>query len=483
MAYDPEIFNVDPYYDDYDPSKKFLRILYKPGYAVQARELTQNQTIGQSQIQRFADHVFKDGSIVSESQVFLNDGQFVRVGSLTGYAGVDISDFDGLTATVNGKNTIRVIHTLSGLSGSNKDTGSILFFSEYLNGTTGFALGDTIRSNFNGTEITALVTGGTSTYNYYADAPNTLPAFGDAFIVGVDEGVRYIKGYFVNHDAQTIAPYETIGETANTYRKFNEIDSTIKFDVTDSIVTATDDTSLNDPAFGSYNYAAPGADRYKIDLTLNHIPLSTTGDYVLMNIENGEATYKTNYPEYNVLADTLARRTYDESGNYTVEDFPISVEDITGDSNESQLKVRIGKGKAYIFGYEFTNFGVKSLTAEKARGIRSIESTNRQQIPFVIGNNVSVTINSSMAGQVFDKVNWNSSPLFYLSSGTGGTFDRVGSLRIGKFDAIESPTQIHVYDVRFSTGYTAGSAKRIFYPGYTANNQHIFSFTNNILIQ
>jgi hypothetical protein len=57
MAYDPDVFNVDPYYDDYDDNKKFLRILYKPGYAVQARELTQAQTIAQKQIQRFGDHI------------------------------------------------------------------------------------------------------------------------------------------------------------------------------------------------------------------------------------------------------------------------------------------------------------------------------------------------------------------------------------------------------------------------------------------
>ena len=53
-------FNVDPYYDDFDENKDFHRILYKPGYAVQSRELTQSQTILQDQIKKFGDHVFKD---------------------------------------------------------------------------------------------------------------------------------------------------------------------------------------------------------------------------------------------------------------------------------------------------------------------------------------------------------------------------------------------------------------------------------------
>ena len=55
-------FNVDPYYDDFDENKDFHRILYKPGYAVQSRELTQSQTILQDQIKKFGDHVFKSGS-------------------------------------------------------------------------------------------------------------------------------------------------------------------------------------------------------------------------------------------------------------------------------------------------------------------------------------------------------------------------------------------------------------------------------------
>ena len=58
-------FNVNPYFDDYDAGKKFLRLLFKPGYAVQARELTQVQTLLQNQIQRQGDFVFKNGSLVS----------------------------------------------------------------------------------------------------------------------------------------------------------------------------------------------------------------------------------------------------------------------------------------------------------------------------------------------------------------------------------------------------------------------------------
>ena len=61
MSYDPELFNADPYYDDFSESKKFLRVMFKPGYALLAREVTQLQTILQNQIERFGNHIFEDG--------------------------------------------------------------------------------------------------------------------------------------------------------------------------------------------------------------------------------------------------------------------------------------------------------------------------------------------------------------------------------------------------------------------------------------
>lgn len=62
-------FNVNPYYDDFDETKKFLRLLFKPGYAVQARELTQLQSLLQNQIQRQGNFVFKNGSLVSGGSI------------------------------------------------------------------------------------------------------------------------------------------------------------------------------------------------------------------------------------------------------------------------------------------------------------------------------------------------------------------------------------------------------------------------------
>ena len=51
--------NISPYYDDYDIENQFYKVLFKPAYAVQARELTQLQTILQNQIEQFGDNIFK----------------------------------------------------------------------------------------------------------------------------------------------------------------------------------------------------------------------------------------------------------------------------------------------------------------------------------------------------------------------------------------------------------------------------------------
>ena len=42
--------NASPYYDDFNGDKNFHKVLFKPGVAVQARELTQEQSILRNQI-------------------------------------------------------------------------------------------------------------------------------------------------------------------------------------------------------------------------------------------------------------------------------------------------------------------------------------------------------------------------------------------------------------------------------------------------
>ncbi len=76
--------NVSPYYDDYDAAKNFYRVLFRPGYSIQARELTQLQSILQNQIESLGRRQFKQGDLVIPGEVGLNNKlDYVKLSSVT----------------------------------------------------------------------------------------------------------------------------------------------------------------------------------------------------------------------------------------------------------------------------------------------------------------------------------------------------------------------------------------------------------------
>lgn len=65
----PLSFNVAPFWDDYSEEKNFYRILFRPSVAVQARELTQSQTILQQQITNLGNSIYQHGAMVTPGQI------------------------------------------------------------------------------------------------------------------------------------------------------------------------------------------------------------------------------------------------------------------------------------------------------------------------------------------------------------------------------------------------------------------------------
>ena len=70
-AYDRSIMGNIPYYNDFEEDKKFLQILFKPGFPIQARELSQLQSVLQNQVERFGNHIFKNGSVVMPDELYV----------------------------------------------------------------------------------------------------------------------------------------------------------------------------------------------------------------------------------------------------------------------------------------------------------------------------------------------------------------------------------------------------------------------------
>ena len=105
--------NISPYYDDFESDNNFYKVLFKPGYPVQARELTTLQSILQHQIEDFGSHMFNDGSIVIPGAPTFDD-QFNAVKLNSTQFGTDVSLYvdnligktvegqvSGVTATVD----------------------------------------------------------------------------------------------------------------------------------------------------------------------------------------------------------------------------------------------------------------------------------------------------------------------------------------------------------------------------------------------
>jgi hypothetical protein len=337
-------FNVNPYYDDFDEAKKFLRLLFKPGFAVQARELTQSQTLLQNQIGRFGDHVFKNGSLVTGGELFIHNSTYLKIDNDYSGATVQVSQFNGKTitdATGLKRGEVVVVYDTDAGTGDPKTV-----FVKQISGSA-FVPGDIIRTDEASPIFANVSTSGVGTGQLFS----------------VNEGVFYYDGFFIKNEKQTIAlsKYTTSSNTR------------IGFEVGESIVVYTQDTSLLDPAQDASNFQAPGADRYKIDLVLTSRSLASTDDtqfIELARVENGTLSYALIYPQYAVLEDTLARRTYDESGNYTVRPFKLAIE--TSSANTANLNVILSPGKAYVYGYEFETIAPTTITVNKPRTTDSV---------------------------------------------------------------------------------------------------------------
>jgi len=347
MALDTN-FNVNPYYDDYDEDKKFLRMLFKPGYAVQARELTQLQTILQKQVQRFGNSVYKNGSVVTGGQTFFQNVTYLKLDSTFLGSAVTANNFIDKTLVDDNTNPTKKALVLKAFDADAGTGDPKTLLVKYIYGTE-FAAGDTIKTYETDTVSANIATAG----------------IGTGQIFSVNEGVYYYEGFFVKNDAQTIA----VSKYSNT------ANARVGFEITESTVSYTSDTTLLDPAQDASNYQAPGSDRYKVNLTLSQRSIESTDDtqfLELARIEEGALTKYARFPIYSVLEDTLARRTFDESGNYTVRPFNLTLN--TSAANTANMEVILSPGKAYVYGYEFETVSPTTLIIPKPRETESVVS-------------------------------------------------------------------------------------------------------------
>lgn len=127
-------FNISPYYDDYDEEKNYHRILFRPAVPIQARELTQLQSILQNQVERFGDNIYKQGTII-QGCTFSYDYNYeyikIRDLQVDGQTAIP-SDYLNLYATDLSTNlNAVVVNYTNGLESQDPDTN--LLYVKYLN--------------------------------------------------------------------------------------------------------------------------------------------------------------------------------------------------------------------------------------------------------------------------------------------------------------------------------------------------------------
>ena len=466
--------NVSPYYDDFDKDSNFYKVLFKPGFPVQARELSTLQSILQNQVESFGNHVFKEGSVVIPGNITF-DGEYPSVKINSQHLGIDVlayadeligkkikGETSGITAVVDKYLPISDENGITDLTlfvkykkaGNNNEV-SAFEDGEILNADESFTYGNTVINKGEG--IASLI-------------EKDATAVGSA--ASIEQGVFFIKGSFVDVAADQIV--------LDAYT--NKSNYRVGLIVNETIITSKDDESLYDNAKGFSNYAAPGADRLKIHTVLSKKSLEDVENknfIELLRIEGGQIKKVQKKPVYNVIKDYFAERTFDESGDYIVKKFDVEVKESLNDrlSNggvyfegqsttegntpaEFLMAVSISPGKGYVRGYDIETSDTKVIDIGKPRDTETIESS---PVPFDFGTLLRV---NHVQGTPFFGLTKNTNVVKLQnerrgSSDSAATGTEIGQARVynfgltdSRYEDLSSSWNLYLFDIQTYTTLT-----------------------------
>lgn len=459
----PAESKVYPYYDDFDEDKNFKRILFRPGYAVQARELTQLQTILQNQIERFGQHIFENGSpVIGGDIVWDATRTVIGINLQSTYANtdIDVTKFKDRTIVIATANTeanlqFRVVQTSTG---SNTEPPAI--FGNFL-------IGDE-RDIPNGATIKTK-TDSVNTTIYYANLASSNATSSEATLASLRDSIFFFNGFFIKVPMQTCL--------VNKYEDTGTLNISIGLEFDDSIVTEVSDTSLLDPAQESFNYQAPGAARYKTELVLTTRSLDSvdkTKFVELARVENGVLKKLVKYPVYSEIEEVLARRTYDESGNYTVRPFSLLMNEDTVDP-VNFVSAKLSPGKAYVYGYEFESIAPTDIRVPKALSKANVRdyTLNLNYGNYVIVDGLRGLFDTSRMQQIDMHCVMANSVI--TSSNAAYAQTKIGTARVkdinffsGDYDTGARKYEFYIFDTQFRS-ITSNSNTTVAAAGTTIN--------------
>jgi hypothetical protein len=317
--------NVSPYFDDYNEDKNFHRVLFRPGYAVQARELTQMQTILQNQIERFANRVVHDGKIISGCSAKVAPIGYVKLRDKDAANNrvLLLGDFYEGGAVAN----LQIIGETSGVTAQIVDAkeGSEAAAPNYLSVFVKYTNSGTSKTEKTFADNEQLI------FNYsngsFAVAANTISSdsTGYGLRATVTDGTIYHKGNFIRVEHQgtilekySVTPSKKLG-----------------FETRESLIDSNQDSSLLDNASGSTNYSAPGANRLKMVPTLASRAIDAANNTTFFSIayvEEGSIVKETN-DDLGGVAVTVAERLGEIHGNFATKPFNIRIREHNKETN------------------------------------------------------------------------------------------------------------------------------------------------------
>lgn len=463
--------NVAPYYDDFDPSKNFVKNLYRPGYAVQARELTQGQTQTQHQIDSLGRHLFREGSIVLPGAFTLQtaasrnaiDYVKVRDQDSGGNTISSLESFEG--ETVTGLTSNIKAYIVKTASGSENDSNTKTLMINYL------SVSDSNSSitTFQAGEILVSPTKELVVHN-------TNPT-GKGSMFRIEEGVVFAKGFFLDFPTQ-IAILDRYNDNPTCK---------VGFIVVESIITPGQDSSLLDPALESSNYSAPGAHRLKLFPELTVVdydaPTSSPDFVTLFTVKDGIIQSIFERSQYNIFRDEMAKRTYDESGDYYVNGLGIRIREHLDDGtnggllplsqggNSSFLSIGVEPGLAYVKGYEVGTLTTQYLTTRKAT---AYENVNSQIVSSALGDYFTAnqvtgvwTLDQGEQVDLYDTAQRRLTNKTWSTGGQTGT--KIGTAKIksveyssGTLGTPDGQMDIYLFDIQMLGSNSSSSIRSIY---------------------
>lgn len=299
-----------------------------------------------------------------------------------------------------------------------------------------------------------------------------VSSIGTGYGITVDEGTIYQKGYFsrVSNQLVVVNKYSNTGFTKS-----------VGFNTEESIVTSSADTSLLDNATGTYNYAAPGADRLKLTPILRVLPKdeadANTEFLPIIEFADGRPYIQNLSTVYNVIGAEMAKRTYEESGNYVLNQFLVATKDSqTFAESSSVFKLVVDPGIAYINGYRVNT--VDNYIANVAKGI---DTANNSAAALRLGYGNFLRVNE--LGGIFQFNTGATIDLYdtakrYISTAAGGaittTGNKIGTARVrsvvneysnaepGSKDAVY---RLYLFDVVMNSGKNFSDVRSVYYGG------------------